>query len=202
MLEDEKLKEDFKILTNPEEGEWFETAGKPSYDDVMKEVSKQIMDKVKESDLFDYFRIKGLESDFAEFKLYELLKNTHNDVEMIEKVIPYITPRYIADLILSTDSPEYVKKCLENEALNIPDNQYLKLLRATKDPEYILDKVKKRGSLEGIDLEFILEVGSVSFMKECIREDTLSTSDKYTIIEEVKKKEGNDLFVKELLELS
>ena len=166
-------------------------------EELIKQCCSNILDQIKDNELYEYFEKTGLSTDENKEIFVGLLTNTELTPEKVNNYIEKFDVYDQCTLVAATHNVEYIKKYINENNEKINSYQKIELIKATNDKEYMKSLIASE-NLENYDkIEIIEEINDVEYTKECIANEKLHLDNtcKTALIASTKDKEYIKSFV-------
>ena len=151
-------------------------------DELIKQCCSNILDQIKDNELYEYFEKTGLSTDENKDTFTLILGSNTLTPEQVDKYIGKLSISDQCSLVAATHDVEYIKKYIDENNEKIYSYQKIELVKATKNSEYIKEYIENPKVDLFDKISLVKEVNDKEYMKSFVENENISSSEKMNII--------------------
>ena len=151
-------------------------------DELIKQCCSNILDQIKDNELYEYFEKTGLSTDENKDTFTLILGSSTLTPEQVDKYIEKLSISDQCSLVAATHDVEYIKKYIDENNEKIYSYQKIELVKATKNSEYIKEYIENPKVDLFDKISLVKEVNDKEYMKSFVENENISSSEKMNII--------------------
>ena len=154
-------------------------------EELIKQCCSNILDQIKDNELYEYFEKTGLSTDENKDTFTLILESSTLTPEQVEKYIEKLSISDQCSLVAATHNLEYIKKYIDENNEKIYSYQKIELVKATKNSGYIKEYIENPKVDLFDKISLVKEVNDKEYMKSFVENQSLDHYNKTEIIKKI-----------------
>ena len=154
-------------------------------EELIKQCCSNILDQIKDNELYEYFEKTGLSTDENKDTFTIILGSSTLTPEQVEKYIGELSISDQCNLVAATHNVEYIKKYIDENNEKIYSYQKIELVKATKNSGYIKEYIENPKVDLFDKISLVKEVNDKEYMKSFVENQNLDHYNKTEIIKKI-----------------